>query len=78
MKKMWGHTMSKNERRIREACRKLGQRVESLEWEPITRWLEKEGPRGGWILNGFPIGYNVDEAIARIEASCHSPERKGR
>lgn len=59
--------MSRNEKRIRDACKEAKIKVKSLVWEPITRGCEMEGPYGGWLLNEFdPIGYSTDEAIERV------------
>lgn len=48
-------------RRIREAVELFGYRLVSLEWEPVGRGAEMEGPSGGWL--GYierPDGQHLD------------------
>ncbi len=62
--------MSRNEKRIRDVCAKLGIYVGSLRWEPIGMAMEMCGREGGWILNDFdPIGLSTEEAIDYLTES---------
>ena len=60
-------------RRILSLCADLGVVVERLEWTPIGRGAEMQGPSGGWELDGSYVGmpiqamaYNVAELIKDV------------
>ncbi len=42
--------MSKQRDRIWRMAVKFGYKIIRLEWEPIGKGAEKEGPSGGWLL----------------------------
>lgn len=53
---------------IKKALLNVGcTRDVTIEWEPIRAGCEMEGPYGGWMLDGFPVGYNVGEVLEHIQ-----------
>jgi hypothetical protein len=58
---------SRQRRAILRRAEKLGIEVAKLEWEPISRGMEKCGPSGGWTLEtdagGLMFGYSYKDLM---------------